>query len=54
MLTLNVTKDDYFTKLNPEASMKVYISMHVAETEQQFANTRAFTLQKPFLDIKVL
>jgi len=53
MLTLNVTKDDYFTKLNPEASMKVYISMHVAETEQQFANTRAFTLQKPFLDIKV-
>ncbi|XP_012943258.1 protein-glutamine gamma-glutamyltransferase K [Aplysia californica] len=52
-LILEVTKSDYLSKLNPEASLKAYASLHVTETEQQFAQTQAFTLVKPFLDITV-
>jgi len=52
-LELEVSKAEYFPKLNPEASLKAYCSFTIGETEQQFAETQAFTLVKPFLDLKV-
>lgn len=52
-LTLDVDVDDYMDKLNPEASLQVYVSFKVDQTKQQYARSVAFTLAKPFLTVQV-
>ncbi|GFO25455.1 protein-glutamine gamma-glutamyltransferase k [Plakobranchus ocellatus] len=52
-LTLEIHTRDYLSKLNPEASLQVYVSLNVDETGQHYARSQAFTLAKPFLTITV-
>ncbi|GFR83423.1 protein-glutamine gamma-glutamyltransferase K [Elysia marginata] len=52
-LTLDVQTDEYMGKLNPEASLQVYVSLNVDQTKQHYARSKAFTLAKPFLTVQV-
>lgn len=50
---LTLGAGDYVRRLNPEASLQLYVSLAVADTGQHYVTTRAFTLAKPALVITV-
>lgn len=50
---LTVTAKEYQNKLNPEASLQLYVAFYVTATKQHFVTSKSFTLVKPTLDITV-
>nr|KAG5704527.1 hypothetical protein BaRGS_003838 [Batillaria attramentaria] len=44
---------EYQGKLNPEASLQLFVAFYISTTKQHYVTSKAFTLAKPTLDIMV-